>query len=175
MYLDNFLLLLSWIFPASVLTFTFGYRIFLLCGGWAHHEYNKFQHILAWRLPKIYIGIPFFNFKILIWPTLYKNSATGFHISWREAWPSCISFLPSDPFLIIFILFSLYESKIHFCFASSITFLSCLLHSGRSFRNPSTENLFLSFYAAWSNFASVASGLFFPVMQNHGPWLCGFL
>lgn len=101
----------------------------------------------------------------------------GFHNSWREAWPSCISFLPSWPLSdnLYTSFFHCMNQKIHFCFSSFITFLSCLLHSGRSFRNLSTENLFLAFYAAWSNSASVASGLFLPVMQNHGPQLCDFL
>lgn len=107
--------------------------LWLLSTSWA----QQISAHLGWRLSKIYIGAPLFNFKIMIDPLDMKMQHLGFHNSLREAW--------ADRFLIIFILlFSLYDSNMHFSFASSITFLSCFLHSGRSFRNFSTENLFLA-------------------------------
>lgn len=94
-YSDNSLLLLAWIFPTSVLTFTLGYRIFWLYGGWGHHECNKFQHLLVDGFLKSTLAFLFFNFKVLIDPLDMKMQQLGFCDSWREAWPSCVSFLSS--------------------------------------------------------------------------------
>lgn len=74
----------------------------------------------------------------------------------------------SDKFLCLF--FSLHESNIYFNFASSVTFLSCFLHPGSSFKNSNMWNLFSAPYAAHSNLTSVLSGLLFPVTQKRGPW-----
>lgn len=94
-YSGNSLLLLSWIFPTSLLTFTLRYRIFWLCGCWVPHEHNKLQHILVEGFLKYIWVFLFFNFKILIDALDMKTQQLGFQNSLREAWLSCMNFLPS--------------------------------------------------------------------------------